>query len=272
MDLMAKILVTADWHFDYWPSASTSLFGMILDELEGLDALIIAGDLTDDPELNWPKLFRFLADHIDLCRVYVIPGNHDYYGWRLDDDEGLRKIAENSGVNFAQKSAIEVGGDRFICCTLWTDFKLFGDHRIADAMRETMMFMPDYDLISVGPEERMLDPADLLDVHKDHLAWIGAELKKPFDGRSFVVTHHGPHPRAALPITKLSAGFVSNLTGFITRHRPDVWLFGHTHWHQQTYVGSTLIKNVSLGYSDEIALAEQRDLLMRGLIDNGEVL
>lgn len=264
---MARVLVTADWHFDAWLRSDRNPFGQIMAELETVDALIIAGDLANDPGHGWPNLFGYLKYLIDLDKVWVIPGNQDYYGWRLDDDAGLRAIAEKPGVNFAQKRAVEIGRDRFLCCTLWTDFALTGNQ--ADAMRTARSVMFDYDRISVGRNGRRLDPLDLLTVHQDHLAWLEAELTKPVEGRTFVVTHHAPHPSVAGQIDRVSPAFSSDLGALIDSHQPDAWLFGHTHRWLEAYVGKTLIRNVSLGYPREVDPINARSLFLRGLIEDG---
>ena len=50
-------------------------------ELEAIDALIIAGDIADNPASSWPAFSKVLGDLIDLRKVAIFPGNHDYHGW-----------------------------------------------------------------------------------------------------------------------------------------------------------------------------------------------
>lgn len=83
------------------------------------------------------------------------------------------------------------------------------------------------------------------------------------------MTHHAPHARAAGRIDNLSAGFVSDLDGFIRQHRPDAWFFGHTHRWLETEVGGTMIRNVSLGYPSELQSDKETEVLLRGLIGHG---
>lgn len=262
-----RVLVTADWHFDNWLRADTDPFGRIADVLETLDALIIAGDLSNDPRNGWSNLFGYLEYLISLEKVWVIPGNHDYYSWDLHDDQGLAAIAAKSGVNFAQKQTVTIGGNRFLCCTLWTDFALTGD--VAGAMAAARRIMLDYSRIAVGPSRHRLDPEHLLALHVEHLAWLDAELCKPFAGRTFVVTHHAPHRAVAGPIDAVTPAFASDLDDLIRLHQPDAWFFGHTHRWLEARIGRTLIRNVSLGYPGEVDPAQERTLLLRGLIGIG---
>jgi hypothetical protein len=57
----------------------------------------------------------------------VIPVNHDYYQHHLDDEETLGEFCERAGTHFSQKMEVIIGGDRFLCCTLWTDFNIHSD-------------------------------------------------------------------------------------------------------------------------------------------------
>lgn len=264
-----RVLVWADVHFDHWRHADTDPFGKVARELSTVDALILAGDIADSPRRGWPAFFGHLRGLIAPGRVWVIPGNHDYYGGRLDDDYGLSAIATKTGVNFAQKRVIGIGKNRVLCCTLWTDFALTAD--VPGAMMSARCTMPDYGRITIGPEHRPLTPADLLEVHLDHLAWLEAWLRQPFAGRTFVVTHHAPHREAAGQLDNVSPAFASDLDSLIRRHQPDAWFFGHTHRWLETRIDGTLIRNISLGYPHEVDPQHERTLLLRGMITDGEV-
>ncbi|WP_338048980.1 metallophosphoesterase [Paracoccus salipaludis] len=223
--------------------------------------------MADNPAQGLPGFFGSLEGLIDLQRVWVIPGNHDYHGWRLDDDDGLAAIAAQAGVNFAQKQVIDIGASRFLCCTLWTDFALMDD--VPGAMMSALLTMPDYRQITFGPEHRPLKPGDLLKLHMDHLAWLEAQLREPFAGPTFVITHHAPHRAVAGSLYSASPAFASNLDSFIRHYQPDAWLFGHTHRRLETWIGGTLIRNVSLGYPHEVNSQHERTLLLRGIIEEG---
>lgn len=50
-----NILITADLHLDLWARAERDPFVGIVPMLRDLDALIVAGDLADNPHRNWPR-------------------------------------------------------------------------------------------------------------------------------------------------------------------------------------------------------------------------
>lgn len=124
------ILITADLHLDLWADAGRDPFAGIVPVLRDLDALIIAGDLADDPKRNWPWALERIARLVSPARIWVIPGNHDYYGATLDDSL-LSRIATEAGVSLAQKRVLTFGSCRLLCCTLWTDFALTGNPEAA---------------------------------------------------------------------------------------------------------------------------------------------
>ena len=119
------VMVVADLHLDRWLAAGRDPLAALAPEtLSSLDALIIAGDLSDKPKVRWPTVLAHIAKYIDLARVWVEPGNHDYYDHILDGDQRLATICKEAGANFAQKQVITLGNTRYLCCTLWTDFAL----------------------------------------------------------------------------------------------------------------------------------------------------
>lgn len=260
-----RILVTADWHLEFWTHRDP--LATLLPVLPALDALIIAGDLANDPLNRWPEALVRIGRLINPAKVFLIPGNHDYYRFRLDGDDRLRAIAEAAGMRFAQKRMLTFGTIRLLCCTLWSDFRLTGDR--AGAMRMAARAMNDYRLIARDASDTRARPEDTLTLHEDHLAWLTEAIARPFPRRTVIVTHHGPSPGASGPIDGLTPAFTSDLDAWILRHRPDLWLFGHTHRHLRTEVGRTPVVNVSLGYPDEIRSGQEASILMRGMIDTG---
>ena len=86
-----KILVTSDWHLDYWSESVTP--PELVPHLRGIDGLILAGDLADDPLRTWPVYLNWLGRQIDPAKVHILPGNHDYYGHRVTLPVVTGKIA-----------------------------------------------------------------------------------------------------------------------------------------------------------------------------------
>lgn len=261
------VLITADLHLDQWLGEGRDPFAALPREILGtLDALIIAGDLADKPKIRWPRMLRHLGRHVDPARIYVFPGNHDYYHHVIDGDDRLAELTAQAGANFAQKAEIAVGNTRFLCCTLWTDFALHGSPAAAMAFARTRM--NDYRYIRKTPRYGKIQPSDTVLVHGDHRRWLGDQLGTPFAGKTVVVTHHCPHPELLSDTpTEFDPIYGSDLRALITKHNPETWLFGHTHRQREAVEGDTIVRNVSLGYPSEVEAGQEADLLMRGMID-----
>lgn len=264
---MPLIAVLADLHSDSWTRwAVDPLTAAGLDiaiHRRKPDLLVIAGDLSNDPVRTWPGILSRLGRLIALEKVVIVPGNHDYYGHRLDGDHVLREMCSDAGAYLAQKEEIRVGATRVLCCTLWSDFALTGDVR--GAVETARRVMSDYRMIRVGIEPglpfdrqdtRPIAPRDTLAMHLDHRVWLEAALREPHPagdaGKTVVITHHGPSPATAVGvIDALTPSFHSNLHSLILETQPNIWFFGHSHRRCQARVGRTDIRNVSLGYPEE---------------------
>ena len=75
-------------------------------------------------------------------------------------------------------------------------------------------------------------PEQALALHRESRAWLEAELARPWDGKTVVVTHHAPHPMSIAPKYRgdpITPAFVSDLSAVIERHQPNLWIHGHTH-------------------------------------------
>lgn len=262
-----KVLVTADLHADVWQKHGSDLLSLAEPFFSDLDMLVVAGDLASDPGREWPRILDRLSRMIAPSKISIIPGNHDYWGWRLDNDSGLRAICDAAGVNFAQKHTIKIGDIRILCCTLWTDFNLLSHQNAAMTVAQSEMF--DYRAINPFRNGRRPTPADTVRIFEDHVHWLEDELSSPFHGSTFVVTHHAPHPDVVGDLDRRTPAFVSDLSGLIRRHQPTGWLFGHTHRSLEASDGQTLIRNVSFGYPGEAGKCNIASLLARGLIIDG---
>ncbi|CUX80034.1 MAG: Calcineurin-like phosphoesterase superfamily domain [Roseibaca calidilacus] len=262
------VLIIADLHLDMWTEAGRDPFaGLSAAAWSGIEAVIVAGDLTNKPRIRWKYAIRHLSRYIDPGRVHILPGNHDYYDFKLDGEDRLAEIARSEGAHFLQKSEVVIGNTRLLCCTLWTDFALHGDVAASQAIAKSRM--NDYRYIrNAGAGYRRIRPYETAAIHQDHRSWLETRLPQSHLGPTVVVTHHCPHPQliSATP-GELDPIYGSDLTGLIQRHQPEAWMFGHTHFQAETVIGRTLLRNVSLGYPDQVLTGQEGQILRRGLID-----
>lgn len=264
------VAVIADLHLRsyFWLGGNPLEFHGLEDRLiqQNVDALIVAGDLSDTFGPSLQDALAYLTCYVPTDRIYILPGNHDYYSGRLDNENQLRALVHARGSWFVQKNELRHRSDRFLCATLWTDFDLLGDREAAKNFAPR--FMRAFDMISIEvPGHELLDPdevlprrivlvtpEDIIAVHREHRSWLEERLATPHfagNGRTFVVTHHGPHPSAAGPIDGLTPAFHSDLTEVIERSDIETWFFGHSHRRLSSVVAGTRIQNISIGYPDE---------------------
>ncbi len=263
-----RVVILGDLHLDSCDRLSVDAIALLSLEyaLQTADALLLAGDLINGPASNWSKVFSYLTQHIFPEKIYAFPGNHDYYNGSLGDDPLLDREAAKAGANFVQKRVLRHGTTRFMCCTLWTDFDLLDDQ--PRAMSVAQQVMRDYSKIArpapskFPPDEEFhgwipqpwIKPEDVLSVHQDHRRWPVQALSEPqqIGDQTVIVTHHGPHPDVAGAIDALTASFHSDLGDLLVGYQPDAWFFGHSHRRLRAKVGETDIRNVSIGYPDEL--------------------
>jgi len=227
----------------------------------GADVLVLAGDIANghsaiESFANWP------------VPVLYVAGNHEAYGatWMGIVDD-LRRAAAGTSVRFLERGILDLGGVRFLGCTLWTDYLL--EQRSArrkfsqaEAMLHAEARISDHRRIRTVAGGPFL-PEHALREHLRSRNWLAHELDKSYDGRTVVVTHHAPHLRSIHPrytgeIT--NAAFASDLQGLL-RHA-DVWLHGHVHGGFDYRVGRCRVVANPLGYAQNLqSAASVRELV-----------
>lgn len=268
--LSGQIAILADLHLEHYRAHDVDWFAHHqLNRLPWaeLDALIVAGDLVNDPDQNLRWALRQVGKYIDLAKVVMMPGNHDYYLYAVDFDAQIAEMVESEGAHFAQKRVLRHGDDRFLCATLWSDFAVRGSVELD--MELSRLLMNDYRMIGVRGRDpswlpefprsklpTLFSPEIAAMLHEDHKAWLVAELQQEFAGRTIVATHHCPHPSLLAPKTPCSAAYASDLGELISTYHPDAWFFGHTHHRNRARIGATDVRNVSLGYPGDPRTAD----------------
>jgi predicted phosphodiesterase len=241
------------------------------------DVLVMAGDLIPRAERG----VRWLCERVSDRPVIYVAGNHEFYGTDVDRTvEKARATAAGTNIHLLQHDSIRIGDVTFAGATTWTDFDLVGDpHR---AMAVAAERMNDFRKIRIGRYVERFRPGHALARHLQARAFLELEMRRPRPGKLVVVSHHAPHPGAALapsdpprPDEILSAAYRSDLTALM---RPaandgrgalkpaDLWIYGHTHESEDTVIGATRVVSNAKGYGPW--LPQQRAWDNRGFDPN----
>ena len=234
-----KLYILSDVHVEFEPFDPPKV---------NADIVILAGDIhVKNKGLFWAK-----EKFSDIPVLYVL-GNHEYYGEALPKHlDKLRKQAEGTNIKILENEAIKIAGINFLCCTLWTDFCLLGEPRIAGY--EATQVMTDYKKIRVSPTYRKLRSIDTAGIHYRSIKWLKEEVKTKNNEKVIIVTHHAPS-KLSLPEYYrediLSAAYASNLDEFVASSGATLWIHGHLHTKQDYMIGETRVVCNPKGYPDE---------------------
>jgi predicted phosphodiesterase len=244
---MTRILLMSDVHIE---------FGGLTVRKTQADVAVLAGDIhVGIKAAAWcDKLARRLG-----IPVVHVAGNHEHYGslrrrgGHLDRTIGqLRAAAAASAgrVTFLERETAVVAGVRFVGCTLWTDYALFGAP--AEDMAHAEIAMTDYETIAYRPGV----PFTTNDARREFVLaveFLKAELARPFAGPTVVVTHHLPSLRSVperFKRDRLSAAYASHLDELVAASGADLWCHGHTHRSCDYVIGTTRVLCNPRGYDD----------------------
>jgi len=207
-----KLYVLSDLHNEFSPFEPVA---------GDFDLVVLAGDIDVKARgVKW-------ANEAFECPVIYVSGNHEYYGGHIDDTLRKMKEAALPHVHVLENETFIWNQTRFLCASGWTDFSSTGN--VVAATQTAWSWMNDFRVIRVGENYRRLCPSDLISRNHASFAWLSKELDEPFDGKTFVVTHHAPIPEVMGDKHEghLSAAYSNRWHEL--RDKADLWIFGHTH-------------------------------------------
>lgn len=222
-----RVLIVSDLHLEFWKEHTPVNIFRNSPEPKP-DVVILAGDIH-----NGAKAVRWAAEMFAGIQVIYVMGNHEAYGSSIEQTEKeiLNECAKFENVQFLNCNEFIFKNVRFLGCTLWTDFKLFGAEKLQEAMIESALYVNDYNAIRLKAKGyRKLSTNDTAGIFSQHKNWLKSKLDETFDGKTVVITHMCPsfqsvHDRYKSSLA--SAAFSSNLEELVVK--ADYWIHGHTH-------------------------------------------
>lgn len=251
----------------------------------GDDFVINCGDTGGDSKtcLSWirnnmRKGVVVAGNHLGYSPTYPeLERNHtsNTRNSQLHEFRSLQGGSED--VIFLSNSVTKYEGLVILGTTLFTDFALYGDKYIEEAMQYAKNYMNDFKLITVtGHRDYTRRPDGNWDIKmkkkedikvrnftpQDHayyfhycMNFLKEQLLKYSDRTIVVVTHHAPSPYCISPEytgSMLNPAFASNLNEFILKN-PQIrlWCHGHVHNYSDFILGNTRVVCCPFGYNNE---------------------
>ena len=248
-----KIQLYSDLHIE---------FEAFKPKTDDADVLVFAGDI--EIGLKGVKWLESLNTNKPM--IYVL-GNHEYY--KQTYPKLITKLKEGiskSSIYLLENEAVIIDNVTFHGCTLWTNYELFGDPRIAGY--ECQQVMTDFKKIRTLPNYSKLRSVDVSIIYQRSLTWLKESLKESGSTHNVVITHHAPSPKSVPDNFKediVSSAYASKLDDFIEEYKPDLWLHGHLHNSSDYYIGGCRVVCNPRGYKGEF----NSDFQMEKVIEIG---
>jgi Icc-related predicted phosphoesterase len=241
-----RIQVFSDLHADVAPVKPITVGANV-------DAVLVAGDTCQGAENAFETLRGIVPMHIP---VVMTMGNHEYYRRCVPQElASARAKAPSYGIHLLENDTAAIDGVRFVGCTLWTDYRLFGSANVAPAMRAAAQGLNDHRRIAWSKQPwARFRPAEALLLHSRSRLFLRTTLQAEHAGPTVVISHHAPHPRSLHPKYEkdlLSAAYVSDLEDLIVAAAPELWVHGHVHASFDYQVGATRVLCNPHGYGGE---------------------
>lgn len=229
-----KLLVYSDLHLEFKAFQPPKIFP---------DVVILAGDIaTKTRGVQW-------GDESFDCPVLYVLGNHELYDGHLDKTLQKMKAIEVMHLRVMENEVLELNGVRFLGTTGWTDYSSTGN--VVAAQRVAFESMNDFRYIRIGEDYRRIRPDDLIERNQVARKWLEHELRKPYAGKTVVITHHAPSLLVAgdKHDGHLTAAYFNQWEDLMAL--ADVWVFGHTHRKVDQVVAGCRVVSNPRGYPHE---------------------
>lgn len=256
---MMQFRLISDVHNEFYnPIAmTTGLERMVGDEDR---VLVIAGDFhTLKNGKNSRDVLRTFSERFKA--VIYVPGNHEYYGYRIDEKAARKKFQTEMNpdnlpnIHFLIRESVVIDGVRFVGATLWTN--LDKGHPVVEF--EIAQKMNDFRFITYFDEKygtyRKFKTRDWITEHHKDLSYIKSAVEAS-EEPVVVVTHHAPTAESLDPRFEWDIygnfGYHSDLSDFILDHTNiRYWCHGHIHTRSDYVVGETIVACNPYGYPEE---------------------
>jgi predicted phosphodiesterase len=235
-----KIWLLSDLHIDVHPYLPIET---------DADVLVLAGDIAEGTTgAKWAR-----NEFQNIPNVIYVPGNHEYYGSSIQQIDYKLRALQTQQFHVLQCEELVLGQVRFLGCSLWTDFCLYGLVHQGTAMSAAQQGLADYRWINSDrnfAREQRLTPSETAEIHVEHRIWLLRKLLEPFSGTTIVITHHAPHSQSIhnrYVGSPLSPAFASDVSQLLPM--THYWFHGHTHESADYQIENVRVVGNPRGYA-----------------------
>lgn len=241
--------VISDLHFNNF---STHLYPNIKPNSE---ILVMLGDVCEvDQVRQMMPFFRYVSSNWKL--ILFIPGNHEFYGYFLDDTVSVLKCELQSltNIKILDNECYRVNNTLFVGSTLWSNMD--NDNPVTKVVCKGAI--SDYKYIKKSYYENNkhpITPNDTVALFDRNIEFIEDSVFNKGNDEIVILTHHAPSYScvdAKYKGERTNGAFVSDLNEFILDNpQIKVWAYGHTHNAKDFYIDTCRVVSNPKGYSGE---------------------
>jgi predicted phosphohydrolase len=200
--------------------------------------LALLGDIGNP----FSEIYSVFIHHVSSLfnNVFIIAGNHEYYG--NDFHETNIKIKEYEklyyNVFFLNNKVYELENVRILGSTLWSQINKTASNLLNDFR-------------AIRYNDRRFRQEDMIHLHNESIEFITSEINKN-EKPLLILTHYAPHPKmnGIYQGNVAETGFSTDLSRMFVA--PIIgWLSGHTHQNIQMEINGIPLKSNCYGYNDK---------------------
>ena len=227
------IQVASDLHLEFYNKDTIKTLEFV--SVEDRDLLILAGDIG----INLGA-YQFILDQLDISPVVYVPGNHEYYAFKLHEeiDAAWRSLAianSTQGLHYLVDDLVEINGIKIYGTPLYSDLKGNGpmfENVITDFSSSLSWDASDHQFAHERDVNR-LSGVNIADIVVTH----------------WPVTKEAQSPR--FKDDKYGDYFVNDLPDLVKKAAPKYWLSGHVHDAYRYQIQNTSLLGNPRGYPSE---------------------
>lgn len=259
-----KFAYASDLHLDIIPTVDVP---NLTPMMEGVDALLLAGDVTEcqllkkgSMSVDMQRFEAFFEPLVELGKpVLWVFGNHEFYGDNFDTcRDKVRQVLADckyDNVVVLENETVDFGNCSVVGSTMWTNFDR-GNPVVMEVARNAMN---DYRQIFKG--RGSLLPSDVYAEHQKSIEYITDQLTKA-DKPVIVLTHHHPTIRSYHGLIDYCYG--SDFNDILLDHKwLSHWVCGHTHEQLELQLGNAVMLTNARGYGPLFEPKLHREFYLR---------